>query len=80
MTDGAGIGGGGGEAYRCGSGGDEAEAVVELYLNVPFREVFRGPFDHLLRLAVFGVFVFGDDACYVAGGVVVVGGSEVFCV
>ena len=42
--------------------------------------MFRGPFNHVLCLAVFRVFVFGDDACYVAGGVVVVGGSEVFCV
>ena len=72
MTDGAGGGGGGGEAYRCGGGGDEAEAVVELELDVPFREVFRGPFNHVLRLAVFCVLVFGNDACYVAWGVVVV--------
>jgi len=48
------VGGVGGEkAYRCGGGGDEAEAVVKLDFYVPFREVFRGPFDHVLCLSVF---------------------------
>ena len=53
-------------------GGDEVEAVVELELYVPLREVFRGPFYHVLCLVVLCVFVFGDDACAVAWRVVVV--------
>ena len=72
VTYGAVGGGRGAEAYRCGGGGDEAEAVVELELDVPFREVFRGPFHHVLCLVIFCVSVFGDDACDVAEWVVVV--------
>jgi hypothetical protein len=47
----------GGETYRGGRGGDEAEAVVELKLDVPFREVLRGPFNHVLCLTVFSLII-----------------------
>jgi hypothetical protein len=44
------VGEGCGETYRGGDGGDEAEAVVDLLsLDIPFRELFRGPFDHRLQ-------------------------------
>jgi hypothetical protein len=56
-------GAGSGEIYRGGGGGDEAEAVVELKLDVPFREVFKGPFNHVLSLTSFSVVVLGYYAC-----------------
>jgi hypothetical protein len=54
-------------AHRCVGGEYEAEAVVELKLDVPFREAFRAPFDHVLSLTEFSVLMFEEDAGEVVG-------------
>jgi hypothetical protein len=59
---------GDGLAYRRGCGEEEVEAIIELKLDVPFREAFRSPLNHVRTLAVFGVLTFGEDADDVAWG------------
>jgi hypothetical protein len=53
---------------RRGRRGDKIGIIVDMLLDVPFREAFKGPYNHVLGLAYVGVLVFQDNTVDVARG------------